>query len=183
MGDMATDEHGRPRPPQDGDEISTLLGFLEAQRATLEWKCQGLNDEQLRVVLPPSSVTLAGLLKHLAYVEDYWFSEVVGREQTPEPWASADTAADPDWEWTSAADDSADDLRALWGQRVERSRAIVKRQLQGSSAGAMAYVHPAWGGQGHVSFRWVLVHMIEEYARHNGHADLIRESIDGQTGE
>ena len=183
MGDVVTDEHGRPRAPQGGDEASTLLGFLEAQRATLSWKCLNLNDEQLRVRLPPSAVTLGGLLKHMAFVEDYWFTEVVGHEQTPEPWASADTAADPDWEWNSAAYDSADALRALWRNRVARSRAVVCLELEESRTQALSRVHPAWGGNGLVSLRWVLVHMIEEYARHNGHADVIRESIDGQTGE
>lgn len=115
MGDVAIDEPGRPRPPQEGDEVATLLGFLEAQRATLAWKCRGLNNEQLRIALPPSAITLGGLLKHLAYVEDHWFTEVVAREQTPEPWASADTAADPNWEWSSAAGDSADQLRRARG--------------------------------------------------------------------
>jgi uncharacterized damage-inducible protein DinB len=170
-------------PPQESGEVATLLGFLTYQRATLEWKCRGLSDEQLRVALPPSSVTLGGLLKHMAYVEDYWFTEVVGGEPAPEPWASADTEADPDWEWSSAADDSGGDLRALWAERVGRSRAIVDARLGQGEATALSEAHSAWGGQGRASLRWVLVHMIEEYSRHNGHADLIRESIDGQTGE
>ncbi len=170
-------------PPQESGEVATLQGFLDYQRATLEWKCRGLSDEQLRVALPPSSMTLGGLLKHVAYVEDYWFTEVVGGDPTPEPWASADTEADPDWEWTSAADDSASDLRALWAERVNRSRGIVAAQLSQGEAAALSEAHSAWGGQGRASLRWVLVHMIEEYARHNGHADLIRESIDGETGE
>lgn len=183
MNDVVNDEHGRPMPPQEGDEVATLLGFLAYQRATLEWKCRGLTDNQFRVVRPPSSVTLGGLLKHLAYVEDYWFTEVVAGEPAPEPWASADTDADPDWEWHSAADDSADDLRALWAERVVRSDAVMSKRLGQLDAAALSKAHPAWGGQGRVSLRWILVHMIEEYARHNGHADLIRESIDGETGE
>jgi len=108
---------------------------------------------------------------------------VVGGEPTAEPWASADTDADPDWEWTSAADDSGDDLRALWAERVKRSDAVVQRRLGQGEAAALSEAHSAWGGQGRASLRWVLVHMIEEYARHNGHADLIRESLDGATGE
>jgi uncharacterized damage-inducible protein DinB len=183
VDEVITDEHGRPMPPQESGEVATLLGFLTYQRATLEWKCRGLSDEQLRVALPPSSMTLGGLLKHMAGVEDYWFTEVVGGEPTPEPWASADTKADPDWDWSSAADDSGDDLRALWAERVERSRAIVEAQLGQGEAAALSEAHSAWDGQGRVSLRWVLVHMIEEYSRHNGHADLVRESIDGQTGE
>lgn len=177
------DEHGRPEPPLESGEVATLLGFLAYQRATLEWKCRGLSDGQLRVALPPSQMTLGGLLKHLAYVEDYWFTQVVGGEPVPEPWASADTDADPDWEWSSAAHDSGDDLRALWAERVKRSDAVVAARLGQGEADAMSEAHSAWGGQGRASLRWVLVHMIEEYARHNGHADLIRESIDGETGE
>jgi len=181
MAEFETDEHERPEPPLEGGEVATLLGFLDYQRATLEWKCRGLSDEQLRVALAPSAMTLGGLLKHMALVEDGWFTEVVGGEPVPEPWASA--YADDDWEWTSAGDDPGEELRALWAERVERSRAIVATRLRQGEDAALSQAHAAWGGQGRVSLRWVLVHMIEEYARHNGHADLIRESIDGQTGE
>jgi uncharacterized damage-inducible protein DinB len=183
VDDVVTDEHGRPEPPHESGEAATLLGFLDFQRATLDWKCRGLSDDQLRVALPTSPITLGGLLKHMALVEDYWFTEVVGGEPAPEPWASADTDADPDWEWHSAAKDSGAELRALWAERAARSRAIVASRLGQDEAAALAEAHPAWGGQGRVSLRWVLAHMIEEYARHNGHADLIRESIDGETGE
>jgi uncharacterized damage-inducible protein DinB len=178
-----TDEHGRPMPPEESGEVETLQGFLAYQRGTLAWKCRGLSDEQLRVALPPTSMTLGGMLKHLAYVEDFWFTEVVGGEPAPEPWASAVTKADPDWDWTSAATDSGDELQALWAERVSRSDAVVQARLGQGEAAALSESHSAWGGQGRASLRWVLVHMIEEYARHNGHADLIRESIDGQTGE
>lgn len=183
MDEATVDQHGRPWPPIGGDEVATLLGFLDYQRATLEWKCRGLSDDQMRVALPTSPVTLGGLLKHLAWVEDYWFTEVVAGEQAPEPWASADLEADPDWTWHSAARDSGDDLRALWTERINRSRDIVKIQLSHGEDTSLSETHAAWGGNGQVSLRWVLVHMVEEYARHNGHADLIRESIDGQTGE
>jgi uncharacterized damage-inducible protein DinB len=183
MDEAQTDEHGRPMPPLEAGETATLLGFLDYQRATLEWKCRGLSEDQLRVALPPTSMTLGGLLKHVAHVEDYWFTEVAGGEPVPEPWASADTEADPDWEWNSAAVDTAADLRALWAERVDRSRAVVRALLGAGEDAALSDTHSAWGGQGRASLRWVLVHMIEEYARHNGHADLIRESIDGQTGE
>lgn len=178
-----TDEHGRPMPPEESGEVATLLGFLAFQRATLDWKSRGLSDEQLRVALPPTPMTLGGLLKHLAYVEDYWFTEVAGGGPAPEPWASADFKADPDWEWSSAAGDSGDDLRALWAERVKRSDAIVAAALGRGEAAALSEAHAERGGQGRVSLRWIIVHMIEEYARHNGHADLLRESIDGQTGE
>jgi uncharacterized damage-inducible protein DinB len=187
MAEVTVDEYGRPEPPYAGGEVATLLGFLDYQRATLEWKCRGLSDEQLRVRLRPSSITLGGLLKHLACVEDSWFTEVVAGEPFPEPWASVDFHADPEWTWHSAASDSGGYLRALWAEGVNRSRAVVQAQLGRGEEAALSETHvipeDAWEGQVSVSLRWVLVHMIEEYARHLGHADLIRESIDGQTGD
>ena len=181
MTDEIPDGSGRPAPPVVGDEASTLLGFLDYQRATLAWKCRGLTDDQLRVSRPPSVITLGGLLKHMASVEDGWFTEVVAGEPLPEPWASVDLATEPDWEWSSAAHDSGAELFALWEERVERSRAVVDGLIKDRGVDALAGLHSAWLGQ--VSLRWVITHMIEEYARHNGHADFLRESIDGQTGE
>lgn len=183
MDDITVDDYGRPEPPLEADEAGTLLGFLDYQRATLEWKCRGLNDQQLRIARPPSTLSLGGIMKHMAYVEDYWFTEVVAGHPTPEPWASADFRADPDWELTSAAADVGSDIKSLWMERVDRSKAVVQVELEDDPAVALAATHSAWGGRGHVSLRWVLVHMIEEYARHNGHADLLRESIDGEIGE
>jgi uncharacterized damage-inducible protein DinB len=183
MAEVTVDEHGRPEPPYAGGEVATLLGFLDYQRMTLERKCRELNDEQLRVALPPSSVTLGGLLKHLACVEDSWFTDTVAGEPLPEPWASVDFEADPDWTWHLAASDSGECLRTLWAERVNRSRAVVQAQLSRGEEAALSETHAAWGYEDRVSLRWVLVHMIEEYARHLGHADLIRESIDGQTGD
>jgi uncharacterized damage-inducible protein DinB len=183
MPEAIVDEYGRPEPPREGGEVATLLGFLDYQRATLAWKCRGLSDEQLRVALPPSSMTLGGLLKHLACVEDSWFTEVVAGEPAVEPWASADFEADPEWTWHSAASDSGDYLRALWTHGVNRSRAVVQAQLSGGVETALRETPADWQLPHPVSLRWVLVHMIQEYARHNGHADLIRESIDGQTGD
>lgn len=181
MAEVSTDEHGRPWPPRLSDEVATLLGFLDYQRATLAWKCDGLTDEQLRVALAPSPITLGGLLKHVAYIEDDWFTEVVGGEPTPEPWASVNRLKDPDWEFSSAAGDTGQELRALWAERVARSRAVVDRALRAGGDDPLGAAHTAWLGR--VSLRWVILHMIEEYARHNGQADLIRESIDGATGE
>jgi uncharacterized damage-inducible protein DinB len=182
MAEVTVDEYGRPEPPREASEIATLLGFLDYQRATLEWKCRGLSDEQLRARLPPASMTLGGLLKHLACVEDSWFTEVVAGDPAVEPWASADFEADPDWSWHSAASDSGDYLRRLWTEAVDRSRAVVQAQLGQGVEAALSETHSDWQLPHPVSLRWVLVHLIEEYARHLGHADLIRESIDGQTG-
>lgn len=173
-----TDEHGRPFMPLSGSEVETLLGFLDYQRATLEWKCRGLDDDQLRSPLHPTDMTLGGLLKHLARVEDIWFSEVVAEGELPEPWTSMPWSA----EWESSHQDTGEELRRLWAERVARSRDVVADQLRAGD-GALDATHPAWGGRGRPSLRWVLVHMIEEYARHNGHADLLRQAIDGETGE
>jgi uncharacterized damage-inducible protein DinB len=178
MPDVVVDEYGRPEMPLAGDEAETLLGFLDYQRATLAWKCRGLSDAQLRTALPPTAMTLGAMLKHLARVEDHWFSEVVAEGVELEPWASMEWAA----EWQDAAAERGDDLRALWAERVDHSRRVVATELE-AGVSALGKTHPAWDGQGRPSLRWVLVHMIEEYARHNGHADLLRESIDGETGE
>jgi hypothetical protein len=88
-----------------------------------------------------------------------------------------------DWGWPGAAAFSGEELRALWSERVEHSRAVVARRLAAEGPAALDRTHSAWGGQGWPSLRWVLVHMVEEYARHNGHADVLREAIDGETGE
>ena len=116
-------ETNRPDPPVAGDEIATLLGTLERNRATLAWKCGGLDAAGMRATLGPSPITLGGLLKHLAYVEDDAFSgRLFGQDRRP-PWDTVDFKADPDWDWRSAADDSPEQLFALWQDAVDRSRA------------------------------------------------------------
>jgi hypothetical protein len=160
------------------DELSLLSEFLDYHRATLVWKVSGLAQDQLAVTVPPSPLTLAGLVKHLALVEDSWFQErLLGREM-PEPWASGDFAADRDWDFHSAVDDSPSDLLDLYAAACERSRAAVA-EIGDIEAWAARTTR-----QGkRINLRWILLHMVEETARHNGHADLLRESIDGQTGE
>jgi uncharacterized damage-inducible protein DinB len=175
------DEYGRPEPPPAADETATLLGFLEFQRATLAWKCAGLNADGLRATLPPTSMTLGGMLKHLAYVEDDWFSRRLHRQDPQPPWNSVDWSADSDWDWHSAAQDTPAQLRAIWQGAVDRSRSLVEQALADGDLGQLAR-RPFSDGRA-ASLRWIVCHMIEEYARHNGHADLLRESIDGLTGE
>jgi uncharacterized damage-inducible protein DinB len=175
------DEHGRPEPPQQGDEIATLLGFLDYQRATLKWKCVGLDSAGLQATVGVSTITLGGLLKHLAADESSWFSRWLhGRDREP-PWDTVDWEADPDWEWHSAAEDSPEQLFALWQDAVVRSRTNVAEAL--ADGGLDQLARRTWPDDSAPSLRWILTHMIEEYARHNGHADLIRESVDGETGE
>ena len=180
MTDITLDEQGRPEPPAIADEADTLLGFLNFLRATIAWKTDGLTDEQLSVSLPPSTMTLGGLLSHLAFAEDFWFNYTIGRKDPIEPFLSADWEADRDYDWTSASERTGDELRALWKGSIEHSTKLIDGLLE-YQPGAMEAAHGPEGRR--VSLRWVLTHMIEEYARHAGHADLLRESIDGLVGE
>lgn len=171
----------RPEPPQRADEAETLLGFLDYQRATFEWRISGLDEEQLQVRVAASSMTLGGLTKHLAFVEDNWATEWVEGQPRREPWASADFDADWDWDFNSAVEHTPDEVRLFWQSRVEAARSTMTAAINERGLGGLAIKQ--WPDGQSPSLRWILVHLIEEYARHNGHADLIREAIDGQTGE
>ena len=175
------DDVGRPEPEPAVDETDTLLGFLDFQRATFEWKCRGLGADGLAARVAASSMTLGGIMKHLAWVEDHWFSFFLHDAERSEPWRSVDWSADSNWEWNSAAHDEPDELRRLWSASVDASRARVAEAL--ARGGMDQLSRRTWDSGESPSLRWILVHMIEEYARHNGHADLIREAIDGSTGE
>lgn len=174
----AIDDQGRPEPPVDGDEAATLLGFLDYQRATLMWKVADLAPEGWNATTAATTMTLGGLVKHLVYVEDLWFSRFLhGRDPAP-PWDTVDWEADRDWEWNTARDDSPEELIALWDEAVARSRAAVDEALATGDLGQVSVRR--WDDGRGPSLRWILVHMIEEYARHNGHADLLREAADGR---
>lgn len=175
------DEAARPEPPLTADESATLLGFLEYQRATLAWKCADLDAAGLAATVGASSMTLGGLLKHLAWIEEYWFSlRLHGNDPRP-PWDEVDWRADPEWPWHSAARDSPAGLRELWQGAVARSGTLIGQALD--DGGLERPAAWPWPDGRAPSLRWILCHMIEEYARHNGHADLLRESVDGLTGE
>jgi uncharacterized damage-inducible protein DinB len=177
----AFDNHGRVNPPETADELVTLLGFLDFQRATFAWKTAELDAEGFAVTIAVSSMTLGGMMKHLALVEDYWFTQwLMGVEPSP-PWNLVDWKQDSDWEWHSASDDSPEELRSLWQENVERSRDNLAEFLARASLDQPA--RKVSSSEPSPSARWILSHMIEEYARHNGHADLLREAIDGETGE
>jgi hypothetical protein len=174
-------EYGHSEPPMAGDEIATLLGSLERQRATFAWKCSGLDAAGMRATVGASSITLGGLLKHLALVEvDYFAGRLHGRELGP-PWDDVDWSDDRDWEWHSAAGDSPEYLLALWQNAVAESRVLVAEALADGGLDRLAV--RAWRDGRAPSLRRTLVDLIEEYARHVGHADLLRESVDGLTGE
>ncbi|MFD5339445.1 DinB family protein [Streptomyces hawaiiensis] len=177
---MELDDQKRPEPPLSGDETVTLLGFLDYQRATLEWKCSGLDAAGLRATVGASTMTLGGLLKHLAFAEDWWFSRRLHGHAPAPPWNAVDWGDDNDWDWNSAADDTPEQLVSLWRDAVARSRSLTTEALAKGGLDRPAR-RPQPGG-GAPSLRWILCHVIEEYARHNGHADLLRESVDGLTG-
>jgi uncharacterized damage-inducible protein DinB len=163
----------RVDPPFEADERATLTAFLDYLRATLALKCDGLTDDQLRQrPVPPSALSLLGLVRHMAEVERNWFRPVLGGEEMAGIFA-------PGLEWEAAFRDvvSADVAEAfrLWQAECDHARKLV--------AAAPSFDVRGFRSSGYVSLRWVMTHMIEEYARHLGHADLIRERLDGSVGE
>src|SRR4051812_27375887 len=125
------DEHGRTEPPHTGDETATLVGFLDYQRATLAWKCRDVDAGGLAAKTAASDMTLGGLLKHMAYVEDNWFSQWLHGREREAPWDTVDWQADPDWEWHSAAQDTPEEVFAIWEDAVDRSRSRLADALAG----------------------------------------------------
>lgn len=120
-------------------------------------------------------------MKHLALVEESWFGERLRDQVSLAPWNAIDWDSDPNWEWRTAADDSPDQLRAQWNKSVLYANTMIDEAL--SEGGVDQLARHKWPDGRAPSLRWILCHMIEEYARHNGHADLIREAVDGETGE
>lgn len=162
----------RFEPPYAADERTMLTAWLDYHRATLAVKCDGLTDDQLREqAVPPSTLSLLGLVRHMAEVERNWFRPVLGGEEM-----SAIFSPGMDWEasFRDVAAADAPGAFGAWRAECEQARALV-------AAAPSLDVEGDRGGE-RFSLRWVLVHMIEEYARHNGHADLLRERIDGVTG-
>ena len=171
----------RVEPPIAGDEVEAVLGELERVRSLIAWKCGGLTADDLRKTLPPSTITLGGLLKHLALVEDSHFARLLLRTNPGPPWDAVDWDADPDWDWRSAAHDPPEELMRLWEEATDRSRTVVADALATGGLDQLGK-HVTSSGES-PNLRRILLDLIEEYARHVGHADLIRESIDGLTGE
>ena len=175
-----SDPAGRVIPPYAVDEITMLRSYLDHHRQTFRWKTGGLSQQQLASPHPPSTLTLAGLVKHLALNEDWWFGGILTGSTPMAPFADVDFDADPDWEFRTARDDQPDHLFALWERAVAASDANIAGAADGVDT--VAARRESGTGEG-PTLRWILLHMIEEYARHNGHADLIRESVDGSVGE
>ena len=160
-------------PRNAGDVVTTLLWFLDRQRATFAWKCGGLDAAGLGATLGSSRMTLGGMLKHLARFEDDMSAEWLLGQAQREPWNAVDWDADHDWDWRTAADDTPEQLYRRWQEAVDRSRALFTEEVASGD-----HQRPAEAP----SVTSILVNMIEEYARHNGHADLLRESVDGLVG-
>ena len=166
--------------PIAGDEVATLLGSLDRQRVTFGWKSGGLDVDGLRATVGSSSMSLGGLVKHLALVEDHYFNvRLTGSAPIP-PFDAVDFDADPEWEWRTGAQDDPAELYALWERTVASSRAAVQKAL---TAGGLDTPMQPWPDGRSPSLRRTIVDLIEEYARHVGHADLLRESVDGLVGE
>jgi len=168
-----------PHIPKSADEREMLVAFLDYQRAIMLDKASGLTQAQWGQRLEPSTMTLGGMIYHLTVVEESWFGDMFSGEGLGEPWASVDWEADRDWEWTVAPTMDPKTVLDAYRAAIARSNEIVASadkldQLSTKSRGDTGE---------HWSLRWILIHMIEETARHAGHADLIRESIDGEVGD
>ncbi len=164
----------RVGPPLRGGERETLRAFLDYHRATLAMKCEGLSDEQLRErSSPPSTLSLLGLVRHLAEVERTWFRRVMNAEQVGMVWSEQENDFQRAYDATGSTRAEAFDA---WAAEVE-----ISRRVEREAASLDVTAHQArWGED--VSLRLVMVHMIQEYARHNGHADFLREAVDGTVG-
>ena len=164
----------RAMPALQADERTTLEGWLDFYRSTVATKCDGLTDEQLRTTsVAPSPLTLLGLVQHMAEVERNWFRRVLLGEQVPPIHDPDADPSGPDGGFDLARDAGFATARATWEEEVAQARANC-------TARALDATSPFMGSQ--VTLRWIYVHMIGEYARHAGHADLLRERIDGATG-
>jgi hypothetical protein len=168
-------------PPFAGTEAEHLVGALTRLRTTFRWKTGGLDAAGLATHIGASSLTLGGLLKHLALNEDYMFTTKMRGGSIGAPWETTYRDDVPDWEFISAADDTPDELYAFWDGAVERSRARLDAAL--ADGGLDQLVHVCAPDGRHASLRRIVFDLIEEYGRHTGHADLLREAVDGLAGE
>ncbi len=168
-------------PPLAGTEAEHLVGALERQRATFRWKTDGLDSAGLQTRIGASSLTLGGLLKHLARAEAECFNTKLSGAPLGPPWDTADWGFDPDWDFNSAAEDSPELLYVIWDNTIAQSRAKLEAAL--ADGGLDQFVDLSWPDGRHVSLRRIVCDLIEEYGRHTGHADLLREAVDGRVGE
>jgi hypothetical protein len=167
-------------PPLAGTDAEQLTGALDRLRTTFRWKAADLDAAGLQVRIGASALTIGGLLKHLAAAEDHMFTTKLTGAPMGAPWDATGWDGSDDWEFTSAADDTPEELYALWDDAVDRSRARLAAVMPG---GLDQPVHASGPDGQHASLRRLLCDLIEEYGRHTGHADLLREAVDGLAGE
>ncbi len=176
-----TDPATPPPPPATPTEAESLQSVLERNRRTFAWKTSGLDEQGLRATTAASSMTIGGLVKHLALVEADWLAvKLAGQDYGP-PWDGVDFDVDPDWEWRTGALDPPEATYGVWRDAVARSREIVPEVIQRRGLDGPASF--TWPDGRTPTVRAVLLDMIEEYARHTGHADILREAVDGRVGE
>lgn len=168
-------------PPIAGTEAEHLIGALDRLRATFRWKADDLDADGLRTRVGASTLTLAGLLKHLAAMEDYSTTFKLSGSPMGAPWDAFGWDGSNDWDFESAVDDVPEQLYALWDGAVDRARARTAAALANGGLDQLVYI--SWPDGRHASLRRLICDMIEEYGRHTGHADLIREAVDGRVGE
>ncbi len=166
-------------PPLAGTEMEHLVGALDRLRATFRWKVDGLDAAGLNAWIGASSLTLGGLIKHLALVEDHASTVRLSGAPIGDMWAQVQDA--DGWEFSSAVHDEPAELYGLWDGAVERSRTRFNLALR--DGGPDQLVDMRWPDGRQASLRRLLFDLVEEYGRHTGHADLLREAIDGRTGE
>jgi Protein of unknown function (DUF664) len=168
-------------PPAAGNEVEHLVGALDRLRTTFRWKADELDAAALQTRIAASALTIGGLLKHLASVEDYTFTTKLYGKPIGAPWDSTGWDGSNDWEFDSATNDSPEELYAFWDGAVARSRARLDEALVNGGLDQLSHV--TWPDGKRPSLRRLVCDLIEEYGRHTGHADLIREAIDGRVGE
>ena len=180
---MAEDEWVSPwwEPPLAGSEAEHLVGALDRLRTTFRYKVDGLDADGLNTRIGASSITLGGLMKHLAANEDYMFDVKLRGKPMGGPWLDNGWRDDNDWEFNSAVDNTPEELYALWDGAVSRSRETLTAAIADGGLGQAAHI--SWPDGRHPSLRRLVCDLIEEYGRHTGHADLIREAVDGRVGE
>jgi len=176
-----TDSDRPWEPPLAGTEVTQLAGALDRLRWTFRWKAGDLDAAGLRTRVGTSTLTLGGLLKHLAAQEDYIFTVKLRGEPMGAPWNATGWDGDNDWEFTSAADDTPEELYALWDGDVARARSRCDAAVASGGLDQLAHISGPDGR--HASLRRLVCDLIEEYGRHTGHADLLREAVDGRVGE
>lgn len=176
-----TDSDTPWEPPLAGTESEHLIGALDRLRTTFRWKAGHLDTAGLQTRIGASSLTLGGLLKHLAFVEDQASTTRLTGKPVGPPWDVNGWDDDSDWEFTSAAADTPEQLYALWDGAVARSRATLADAL--ADGGLDQLIHLSWPDGRRASLRRLVCDLIEEYGRHTGHADLLREAVDGVVGE